>query len=344
MRILFCRTLTAAEQVVNQRFEALNAAGDVQADALGVKQGVDTLTAFAKKIVEQKFFTFPIADYVPMDVGFGAWLKNIEQAREYAIGGSFYEGDMSDHAGEGKIAEVTAGLDMVSIPVQSWAKKISTTTFQIQAAQKGAIGWDELTAKIRSLKKNWDLGIQENAMLGHKINRKIPGLLTNQEATSVTNLITVPLSSMTQAQMQAFISQVLTVYRQNCENTAYPNMFVVPESDWNGLGNPFPQSVAQITILEYLTKMFKDMTMNQNFKILPMAYANAANMAKRGENLNRYALYNYDTDSLVFNIPVDFNIISGLIVDGITFPQTAIGQYSGVLVKRVPELLYLDRA
>ena len=341
MRFLLKRTLTMAEK---KAAELLNSNGDAQIDQLGIRQEITTLTTFTRKIIEQKFFEFSIADYLSVDIGTGAWLQSIEQAREYYTGGSFFEGDINDHAGEGKIAETSAAVDVVKVPTQPWGKKVSHTLIQLKQAQAGIISWDIVTAKIRGLKKNWDLGVQETAMLGHPTNKGIVGLLTSPDVNPVTNLIPVPLSTMTQAQMQAFIAQVLVAYRQNNEGTAFPNKFVIPESDFLGLGNPFPGSVAQITMLEYLLKMFQTMTMNSNFKILPMKYCQAQYLKRRGENVNRYALYNDDFDTLRFGIPVDFNIIPGLVVDGLNYPQTAIGMYSGMLLNRPRELVYFDQA
>jgi hypothetical protein len=335
------RTLTLSEK------QFMNANGDVGNNDVGFQVAIQTLTQLSQKIVEQKFYEISISDFMNIDVGSGAWAEEYVEAREYYVGGGFEEGDIDDHVGSGKLSEVDAAVDTIAIPNRFWGKKVSWRKPQLEQAARNMIPWDQPSAKLRSLKKNWDLGVQELAFLGHSTISRITGLLNNREVNNNTSILPVPISSMSQAQMNNFVKLVLNAYFVNSNSTQMPNRFVIPTSDYLGLGQPFPGSVAQITMLEYLLNMFKRQSRNEDFDIIPLKYAEKEFQLKRGNNvLGRYTLYystpkNIETPTL--RIPIDFQFITGrLSDDNLTVPTTAFGQYSGVKMSRPREMLYLD--
>lgn len=318
----------------------LNANGDIDTSTSGYQYLIETLSYIRSTVIEQKFYEIPIADYIPMDVGEAAWMEEIVQNLTFNTGGSFYQGDVDIQAETGRLAMVGAGLDKVRMPVKTWAKGTGWTIMEISKAA-AANNWDVVESKLRSLKKNWDLGIQETAFIGHP-DGLVTGLLNDAEATINTSLITVPLSSMTETQFTAFVAGLLPAYFANSNDTALPDTFVVPNSDYLGLGVPYSSTFPNISKLQYMLDFLQRMTGNPNFQILGLSYAQASINADRGIDKNRYTLYRNNPDTMKMAIPVDFTMLEADTTNKINWQQAAYGQYSGVLVNRKREVLYLD--
>jgi hypothetical protein len=315
-----------------------NSNGDVDVNSTGFKYVISTLSYIRSKIIEQKFFEVDIADYVPVDVGEAAFSDEIIQNTEFYSGGSFFEGDVDQ--GGSRISQVDASMVANRMPVRNWRKKASWTLFEIQQAAI-ASRWDPVEAKMRSLKKNWDLGIQELAFLGRPGDTVMTGLLNNATVNINTTLITKAISSMSAAEFSTFVGGLLAAYYSNSNSTVLPDTFVIPTADYLGLGVPVASGFPVISMKEYLENMLKRMTNNDGFKILPVAYASAAN-SRSDFTKDRYVLYRKDPETLSLSIPVDYTMAEPRTVDSMDWLQLAYGQYSGVLVNRPREVEYFD--
>lgn len=322
----------------------LNSNGNIDPSSEGFQYTIETLSYIRSKVVTQKFFEVDVSAYVPIDVGEGGWADEIVQNLTFMTGGSFFDGDVDMQTGTGRVAGVDAALAPIRMPVLTWAKQAFWTVFEIMKAAQ-ANNWDVVSAKLESLKKNWDLGIQETAFLGHPSRTTVAGLLTDSAVTINTTLIDFSLSAMTYTQFTNFVAGVLAAYFTNSNSTVLPDTFVIPTNDYLGLGVPYTGTGGFVNVskLEYLAKTFQTMTGNPNFKILPLAYAQAANNASRGVNKNRYVLYRNNPDTLSMSIPVDFTMLEADTQNKINWGQPAYGQYSGVLINRKAEVLYLDQ-
>ena len=318
----------------------LNANGDIDPSSSGFQYIIDTLTYIKSGVIDQKFYTVAPADYMPVDVGSAAWMEDIVQNVVFNTGGSFYQGDVDSQTETGRLAQVGAGLDKISQPVKTWAKGTGWTIMEIAKAA-AASNWDIVESKLKSLKTNWDLGIQETAFLGHP-DGSVTGLLNGAEVNVNTTLIAEPLSGMSGTDFQTFVAGLLAAYFANSNSTALPDTFVMPTSDYLGMIAAASPDFPNISKLEYLLNALKKATANENFKILPLAYAEDSNNASRGINKNRYVLYRQNDDTLNMNIPVDFTMLDADTSNKINWTQGAYGQYSGVLVNRPREVLYFD--
>jgi len=315
-----------------------NSNGDIDPNTTGFKYVTSTLSYIRKQIIAQKFFEVDIPDYVPLDLGEAAWSDEIIQNSEYYTGGSFFEGDVDQ--GGSKISRVDTAIVPNRMPVCNWRKKAEWTIFELKQAAN-ASNWDPIEGKIRSLKKNWDLGIQELAFLGRPNDTVMTGLLNNGAVNIDTTTIAVQIASMSDLVFQAFVKAILTAFYDNSNSTALPDTFVMPADDYLGLGSAASATFPNISKFEYLENMFKKMTHNDKFRILPLAYASATN--SRGDlSKDRYVLYRNDVETLAMAIPVDFTMLEPRTVDSMDWLQLAYGQYSGVLINRIREVEYFD--
>lgn len=315
-------------------------------NALGSEIDITTLTGIIKSVVEQKFYTLAPAMYVPVRLGQGAWSTQLTTYRSFDVSGSFEEGNINTGASNSRLAEADTGVDAVNKKVINWAKTIGWSLFDIKQASLSG-NWDLISSKEKARKRNWDLGIQRIAFVGSASDTGVLGLLTQSGVTANTALITEKISGLSAANFTALVQGLIEAYRANCSRTAMPTHFIMPEDDFNGMATPMPGTVGTypVPMLHYLLEAFKLITQDPNFKILPCSYADNLNNADvTGLNKNRYTLLNYDEDSVVMDIPVDYSNTLQNTINGFSYQDVGYGQYTGVQALRASEMLYLDWA
>lgn len=314
---------------VNERFQ----------NALGYEINITTLTTIMKKITEQKFFEIPPADYLPLRVGEGAWSSNLVTYRSFDMADDFETGVINTGGNNGRLAAADSGVDSVTVKVSNWAKSIGWSIFDLELAAKSG-NWDLVTSKEKSRKKNWDLGIQRVAFLGAKGDTQSTLGLLNQSGITVNNtLITKKISSMSTTELKAFQVGAIEAYRANCNRTAWPTHFIIPESDYNGMSSQSSQDFPIKSVLQLLEEAFQTSTRNKNFKILPLAYGDTA---YSGFSYQQYVMLNYDEESIRMDVPVDYTNTLANSIDNFSFQNVGYGQFTGVMTYRPLELLYFQ--
>ena len=304
---------------------------------LGEQINVTALSTILKSVVDQKFFEVKPSDFMPIVVGEGAWSEILTTYRSFQIGDDFSTGIMSSGGGaDGRIPQADAGVDSVSINVNSWNKGISWNIVQLQQALKAG-NWDLIAAKERSRKTNWDLGIQKIAFLGLTGNSAVLGLLNQAGITTDTTSIPSAIYLMSADDFKIFTQKIIAKFRNNNNRTAWPTKFVIPETDFLGLVGIASTVFPDKSMLDVLEKCFKDATRNKNFKIEPLVYGDQ-NYNSLGNNV--YALYNENVDTMRMNIPVDYTNTLANSSDNYTFQNAAYGQFTGLQMYRSLELMY----
>lgn len=336
-----------SHRLVNSRIKKGYFANAFSAD-LGAEIPITTLTTIVKRVSEQKFYEIGFADYIPVAVGNGTWSSNLTTYRSFDIASNFEEGIINQGTNNTRLAVATAGVDALNIKVNNWAFENGWTIVEIEQAAKSG-NWDLIAAKEKSRKRAWDLGLQRVAFLGaigqNGSSGPCLGLLNQAGITSNDSLITGAISAMSDTQIDALVQGLLQAYRANCNYTAYPSHFIMPESDYNGMGAQVNPAFPVKTKLEYLTESLQTLTHNKDFKVLPLTYCQASIAAKFSTTLpfatQQYVLLNYDEDSIRMDIPLDYTNTLANSVNNFMFQNAAYGQFTGVLAYRPAELLYL---
>ena len=324
--------------LLNKREELVANHLQRQVNALGYEINITTLTTIVKKVTEQKFFEIAPADYLPVRVGEGAWSSNLVTYRSYQLGEDFSTGVINTGGNSSRLAQGDAGVDSVTVKVRNWAKGISWSIFDLELAAKSG-NWDLVTAKEKARKRNWDLGIQKVAFLGLSGDSSVLGLYNQVGVTNNTTAITAPIKGLTAANLNTLLGTLVEAYRANCNRTAYPTHFIIPESDYNGLASLTDAAFPIKTKLQVLEEAFQLVCRNKNFKILPNAYGDSV---YSGLGVQRYALLNYDEESLRMDIPVDYSNTLANSIDNFNFQNVGYGQFTGVQAYRPAELLYFS--
>ena len=320
-----------------------NANGDIDTTALGYQIAIDTLTFIKKQVTEQKFYEIPVAEYVPVAVGDGVFAQNILTNLAVNTSGKFEEGIINQGIGNDRLAIADAGISSKTIKVVNWAKAVGYSIFDIEQALQ-ANNWDLIESKHRARKKNWDLGIQEMAFLGSLHDAGVLGLYTQTAVTADTSVINQSLSSSTANEFAAIVAGLLAAYQANCNFTAMPTHFIIPQDDYLGLVAPVSNTYPFNSKLEYLKKAFAEIVPG-GVKVLPCVYGIASINKSRlngGSGKDRYVMYRHDAESIRMDIPVDFTVTQPNTLNNFQFQDAAYGQFTGVGVYRNLEILYFD--
>lgn len=305
-------------------------------NSLGVQQVTQTLLGIAPNITEQKFYTLPFAQYLPVITGQNAFMTEIGHWRTFSKMGSFEEKVAQNMANHARPERVDATYDMVKQPTLLWTAGVDYSVVELEQTMRAGALVSIMEARYRAAKKEWDLGVQRAAFLG---SAGQTGLLNNASVTNNTSDLTKRLGVMTAAELNTFVGVMYEKYRSNCARTAEPACHIMPEADWNGLGN-FPDSTYPLkTRYQILKEAWEGYTGNPNFKILKCAYGDKANFD--GTN-NRHCLHSMDPDSLNMNIPVPFTMTASGTTNGFTYESVCYGQYTGVVMLRPAEVLYFS--
>lgn len=329
--------LNAAMMGINPALMLKNANGDINDLNLGLQTAIDTITFLRKQVVTQSFYEVALTDYGIIEQGDGAYMQNILVTQEVDESDDFEAGNLNQGANDERLSEADAQLHGVNVPIRNWGKAIRWNFIEVQQAlQRNS--WDLIGARMRSRKRNWDLGIQRTFFLGSLIDTNYPGLLNNPNITVQSSLpggFTALINTLgaTPSQFQTFIADVVQSYQANCGYVKYPDYFIIPSDDYNGLGTATSASFPIGTMLDYLLKTFRGLC-GEHFKILPSAYAVPANNAAWGLNKHLYLLGKMDADSGHMNIPVDMVVTAPGTPDNFNYRCVGFGQYTGYNIFR----------
>lgn len=323
--------------------ELCNANGAISDQSLGYQYTIQTTSFIRSQVIEQKFYTVAFEEFVPVEVGTGAFLENIKTNLTFDSAGPFESGIQGTSSGPTQVAQVQVGTAPKSATVKTWAKGYQYNTIEVRKAL-ASNNWDVIASKMKALKRNYDLGLQETAFLGLKSDSDVPGLLSNSEVTVNEAVITKAISSLSYTEFAAFVKDIMAAYFENANSTVLPDTFLIPMSDWLGLEVPVSPQFPNVSMIEYLEKAFKRVTGNPNFKLAGLAYCDQAKNAGYWESLgtNRYCLYRRDPETVKMDIPVPLILNPAATADNFNWNGVGLGQFTGAVVYRVPEVLYFD--
>lgn len=310
----------------------------------GFQVDIDTLTDIRKSVVEQKFYQLngkKISDYMPVSVGENAFSSEVLTYRSYVTSDDFEAGiSQGSESMQTRITTSDVEIDSVKVPTRYWTNELNYTLIQLgQASLAG--NWSLIEEKERARKKVWDLGLQKIAFLGMTNDSSIKGLLTQADVNSDITTITKPIKDMNEAEFQALLKNMLSSYFSNSNETAYPDKFIISNSDYLGLGESVSETYPLKSKLARLLEAARLVTDNPNFQILPLVYCQQTrNTGIIGKN--RYALLRDDPDSVLFQIPIDYTTTIQDTINGFEYQGVAYGQFASVKAFRPQEMIYFD--
>lgn len=331
--------ILSQEDYKNQ-FRVNNAAAFATPANYGIEQTLSTLTQIVAGVQRQKFYTVDgaLTDYVPMEMGTGAYGQGLFQYTVAQVGDQFETGIVQPGNGINKDANVDIVVDGISIKNNFWRMKYQATKELVEMARANAVNFSYIEEQERARLKTYQLGIQKVTFLGTNdgLNK---GLLNLDGVTVNTSLMPADFGTMTVAQLNNFASTAVATFWANSNNTVFPNTLLIPTQALGGLAT-FISSTYPVgeTRKEFLERAFKAAGAPQDFKILHTAYNNTA-----GTNgTARYVLYNRDADVLKMYLPKPYTPYPLYPTGSLDMISDAEAQFTGVWAKRPKEILYMD--
>lgn len=328
----------------NEMASIWNANGDIDTSSAGYQYTIDTLTQISADTVAQKFYTDEPSKYLTIRVGQMGWKESINQRLEFIGGPDFSAWRSGVGNGESRNVSVDAGLSSKTYKARQFTGGVVWNRNEIEQAA-AANDWDPVAAKLRALKKSYDLGFQEMFFFGEPgQNAAFPGLIINPDITVNTSLITAPLGGLSAANLETFLAGCIPTYFTQTAQTEMPDTFLIPYSDYLTLTqSPFPSATGVVqptNRLDYIVNAFKRATQNDGFRIMPSAYCEATRNTAAGLNKQAYLLYrSKDSTTARMDVGVPFMMGAMTPVSSFTFRQEAISKFTGVQIYRPLEFL-----
>lgn len=322
-----------------QRFRINNAAAFATPNAYGLEKTITTLTQIVADVQRQKFYTVaePLTSYVPIEMGTGAYSKQLFQYAVAQVGDNFEAGIIQPGNGINKDASLDITIDGVSIRNNFWRMKYEATKEILEMARTNAQTFSYIEEQERARLKTAQLGTQKILFKGTDDGLNT-GLLNNANVTVNTSLLPANLSAMSITQLTNFAKTAINTFFTNSNSTVFPNTWLMPTSDYMSLGVPINPEYPIGTIREFLERAFTDAGAPADFKILHTVYNNTASTTGGG----RHVLYNRDADVLTMYIPKPYTPYPLYPVGSLDMISDAEMQFTGVWVKRPQEMLYMD--
>ncbi len=330
--------ILSKEEYKNQ-FRVNNAAAFATPNAYGLEKTITTLTQIIADVQRQKFYTVaePLTSYVPIEMGTGAYGKQLFQYAVAQVGDDFEAGIIQPGNGINKDANLDITIDGVSIKNNFWRMKYEATKEILEMARVNAQTFSYLEEQERARLKTSQLGIQKILFKGTDDGLNT-GLLNNADVTVNTSLLPANLSAMNITQLTNFAKTAINTFFTNSNSTVFPNTWLMPTADYMSLGVPVNPEYPIGTIREFLERAFTDAGAPSDFKILHTVYNNTASSTGAG----RHVLYNRDADVLTMYIPKPYTPYPLYPVGSLDMISDAEMQFTGVWVKRPQEMLYMD--
>lgn len=329
------------EEEYKNKFRVNNAVAFANPANYGLEQTITTLTQIVAGVQRQKFYTVQgsLTDYVPIEMGVGAYGKYLFQYAVAQVGDSFESGIVQPGNGINKDANLDITVDGISIRNNFWRMKYEATKEILEMARANAQNFSIIEEQEIARKRTVDLGIQKIEFLGTDDGLNF-GLLNQPEVTIDTALLPASIQNMTIEQLTNFAKNAISTYFANTNSTVFPNTWLMPTATYMSLGVPINPEFPIGTVREYLEKAFTAAGAPANFKILHTVYNNTAGTGGRG----RHVLYNRDPQTLTMYIPKQYTPYPLYPTGSLDMISDSEMQFTGVWVKRPNEVLYLDEA
>ena len=327
------------QQEYENQFRVYNAAAFSNPANYGIEKTITTLTQLLADVQRQKFYTVaePLNNYVPIELGTGAYARQIFQYAVAQVGDNFEAGIVQPGNGINKDANLDITVDGITLRNNFWRMKYQATKEILETARVNAQTFSYIEEQERARLKTAQLGIQKILFKGTDDGLNT-GLLNNADVTVNTSLLPANLSAMNITQLTNFAKTAINTFFTNSNSTVFPNTWLMPTSDYMALGVPINPEYPIGTIREFLERAFTDAGAPADFKILHTVYNNTASSTGGG----RHVLYNRDADVLTMYIPKPYTPYPLYPVGSLDMISDAEMQFTGVWVKRPAEVLYMD--
>lgn len=301
----------------------------------GVEQTITTTTQIMGKVNETVYYELDgqkLSDFVPIEVGYGAFSTKILQAAVTASGTDFKSCLIAPQGGRLKLD----GYTEIEVGTQEFPNNFFRDTYSIskegaEIASRAMIPFDLLQQKEKARRKKFDLGLQD-AWFNGLDDGKSYGLLNQPGAVVNTSFMTASIADMTDAQWQTWLSAIRALYNTLTSATANFTRLCIPQSDYFALDRVFGQfGMTRRQLLDEILKA-------NGAKLVYTTYNETAGTGGG----KRYALYKYDPDYIQGFLPLEYTPSPLYPQGAFDLISNCMAQFVTPQLKRTNTLLYLD--
>lgn len=304
----------------------------------------DVLKQISDQIHEQVFTGYDLNEYIDLLINTNPNLATQEYIMPsvYYVADSYWKGSTELHTVDSMLPRNDIDLKITPHKVFTWRAQAAWNALDVLRGEN-LKDFDLVAQKIISLKKSWDLGLQEAAFMGSPYDPAIRGLLNYPGVPEAAEITLDNVPGGPDACFEAIVDQLLPAYMKN-SGTVYPDTLIVPAVDYHSWGGKAHMG-SGLTKLDYIQRGFTTLT-RKDFKVLPCMYADKKSAAVASlngrvagkEDKGLYVLYN--RSAVQMQITCDFTL-EELHKSGDDFIQKVHGAHSGAMVVRPEEILYV---
>lgn len=302
----------------------------------GIEMDITTTTQIMGRVLESNYYELngqKLSDFVPIEVGTGAFSTKILQAATTSTGTDFKSGLIRPTGGALKLdgyTEIEVGN--LEYPNNFWRDTYSVTKEGAEMASRAKIPFNIVEQKEKARKKKFDLGLQEAWFLGLGDGVSF-GLLNQPAALTDTSIMGGDnLSEMSDDDFADFVAKIRAYYDNVTNSTAMFNRLMVPQQEYFKLDRVFGQfGLSRRRILD-------DVLKEVGGKIVYTRYNSTAGTG----NGERYAIYRHDPDYIEGFLPLAYTPSPLYAQGAFDMISNAMAQFATPQLKRQNTLVYLD--
>ena len=301
----------------------------------GIEMDITTTTQIMGRVLESNYYELngqKLSDFVPIEVGTGAFSTKLLQAAATAVGTDFKACLINPTAGALKLDGYTdIEVGNMEYPNNFFRDTYSITKEGAEIASREKIPFNVVEQKEKARKKKFDLGLQDAWFLGLDDGVSF-GLLNQPAAVTNTSFMPAGLSAMTDAQFADFVAGIRALYDNVTNSTAMFNRLLVPQQEYFKLDRIYGEfGLSRRGILE-------DVLKENGGKVVYARYATGAGTG----GADRYALYKHDPDYIEGFLPLPYTPSPLYAQGAFDMISNAMAQFVTPQVKRSNTLIYLD--
>lgn len=301
----------------------------------GIEMDITTTTQIMGRVLESNYYELngqKLSDFVPIEVGTGAFSTKLLQAAATAVGTDFKACLINPTAGALKLDGYTdIEVGNMEYPNNFFRDTYSITKEGAEIASRARIPFNVVEQKEKARKKKFDLGLQDAWFLGLDDGVSF-GLLNQPAAVTNTSFMTKDLSAMTDTEFSTFVAGIRALYDNVTNSTAMFNRLLVPQQEYFKLDRIYGEfGLSRRGILD-------DVLKENGGKVVYARYATGAGTG----GVNRYALYKHDPDYIEGFLPLPYTPSPLYAQGAFDMISNAMAQFVTPQVKRSNTLIYLD--